>query len=86
MNMPQRTVMVIASGLAIAVVITTVNRLWLSGGAVDGGWFNYAPNSGVIFPATMNQGWIWREALLWLIGIATWAGVAYLIYRRRESD
>ena len=26
-----------------------LNSSWLLGGAPDGGWFNYAPNSGVVF-------------------------------------
>jgi hypothetical protein len=44
MNQLQRTVVVVASGLAIATVVTAVNRLLLD---TDGGWFNYAPNSNV---------------------------------------
>ena len=29
-----------------------LNSSWLLGGGADGGWFNYAPNNGVIFSPT----------------------------------
>jgi hypothetical protein len=84
MNPRQRTVIVIASGFAIASLISAVNRVWATDGLGDGGWFNYAPNNGVTFSAVSDQGWIWREAALWLIGITIWAGLAFWIYRDRD--
>lgn len=33
---------------------TFLNTAWIMGGAPDGGWFNYAPNSGVVFSPTVG--------------------------------
>jgi hypothetical protein len=78
MQQRQRTVVVVATGLALAVVAITVNRLLAD---QDGGWFAYAPNTGVSFPAR-NDTPIWREAGVWLAAIAIWTGIALSLYRR----
>jgi hypothetical protein len=75
----QRTVMVVASGLAWAVVAVTINRLLADDG---GGWFAYAPNTGEAFPARSATD-VWREAAVWLGAIAAWAGLALWLYRPR---
>jgi hypothetical protein len=73
----QRTVIVIASGLGLALVATTVNRLLSDPG---GGWFAYAPNTGATFPPGSDTG-IWREAGIWLGALAVWTGLALWLYR-----
>jgi hypothetical protein len=78
----QRTVLVIASGLALAVLAVTVNRLLLN---ADGGWFAYAPNSGVTY-APSSRVEIWREAVVWLAGVGMWTGFALWIFRRPRSN
>jgi hypothetical protein len=40
MQQRQRTVVVVATGLALAVMALTINRLLAN---PDGGWFAYAP-------------------------------------------
>jgi hypothetical protein len=77
----QRTVIVIASGLALAVVAVTVNRLL---GDNDGGWFAYAPDTAAT-SVPRSDGWIWREAAVWLGAIAAWSGLSLWLYRRHPS-
>lgn len=74
----QRTVIVVASGLALAVVAMTANRLLADG---DGGWFAYAPNTALTFSPS-SDGPIWREAAVWLGAIAVWLGLSLWLYRR----
>ena len=80
MQQRQRTVVVVATGLALAVMAVTVNRLLID---PDGGWFAYAPNTGVTFPS--RDGIIWREAAVWLGAIAIWTGIALWLYRRPHT-
>jgi hypothetical protein len=78
----QRTVIVIASGLALALGAATLNSLLAP---ADGGWFAYAPNTGVAFdpdPRTL----IWREFGIWLGALAAWTGLALWLYRRPRSQ
>jgi hypothetical protein len=65
----QRTVIVVATGLALAVLAVTINR-HLSD--TDAGWFAYAPNTGVTFDPSSRTA-IWREAAIWLGAIAAWS-------------
>jgi cytochrome c oxidase subunit I len=54
-----------------------LNSSWLLGGAPDGGWFNYAPNSGVIFSPTHGIDF-WNLGLI-ITGIASLASSVNLI-------
>ncbi|MGY6500005.1 MAG: cytochrome c oxidase subunit I [Acidimicrobiales bacterium] len=54
-----------------------LNTSWFLGGAPDGGWFNYAPNSGVIFSPT-NGIDFWNIGLI-ITGFASLAGAVNLI-------
>jgi hypothetical protein len=76
MQQRQRTVVVVATGLALAVMAITINRLLAD---QSGGWFAYAPNTAVTFPN--RDGIIWREAAVWLGAIAIWTAVALWLYR-----
>jgi hypothetical protein len=80
----QRTVVVIASGLGFAVAAVTVNRLLAD---PVGGWTAYAPNTGATFPppGTTGEGWIWREAAVWLTAIVAWSGLALWLYRKPRA-
>jgi hypothetical protein len=77
----QRTVIVIASGLALVVLAATVNR-FLSD--ADGGWFAYAPNTGATYTPS-SRSVIWREAAVWLAALGLWTGLALWIFRRPRS-
>jgi cytochrome c oxidase subunit 1 len=54
-----------------------LNSSWLLGGGADGGWFNYAPNNGVIFSA--SHGIDFYAIGLQITGIATLVGAINLI-------
>jgi len=54
-----------------------LNSSWFLGGGADGGWFNYAPNNGVIFSPTHGIDF-WNMGLL-LTGIASLLGAINLI-------
>ena len=78
---PQRTIVVVASGLALAVVAATVNRLLADN---DGGWFAYVLNTGATFTPS-DRGPIWRDGAVWLAAIGAWAVLSLWIYRRRSD-
>ncbi|HEY7069675.1 MAG TPA: hypothetical protein VH479_06170 [Acidimicrobiales bacterium] len=81
MQRPQRTVVVVATGLALAVLAATINRELTD---AAGGWFAYAPNTGMAFgPA--DDSTIWRESAVWLGAIAIGTGIAQWLYRRRPE-
>ncbi|MBI2706312.1 MAG: cytochrome c oxidase subunit I [Actinobacteria bacterium] len=54
-----------------------LNTSWLLGGGADGGWFNYAPNNGVIFSPTRGIDF-WNLGLM-ITGIASLTGAINLI-------
>ena len=54
-----------------------LNTSWFLGGAPDGGWFNYAPNSGVVFSPTHGIDF-WNLGLI-ITGIASLVGAVNLI-------
>ncbi|HKY14584.1 MAG TPA: hypothetical protein VJM33_06630 [Microthrixaceae bacterium] len=81
MNHSQRTVVVVALGVVIAAAVNGVNHSV----ELTGGWFNYAPNSGLLFDqdAVLNNNHFWPETLWWLLGALVWAGLSVWIYRDR---
>jgi cytochrome c oxidase subunit 1 len=54
-----------------------LNTSWLLGGGADGGWFNYAPNNGVLYSPSHGIDF-WNMGLL-ITGIASLAGAVNLI-------
>ncbi len=54
-----------------------LNSSWLLGGGADGGWFNYAPNNGVIFSPTHGIDF-WNMGLI-ITGISSLVGAINLI-------
>jgi heme/copper-type cytochrome/quinol oxidase subunit 1 len=74
----QRTVIVVATGLVLAVLAVAINRDLSD---ADAGWFAYAPNTGVTFDPGSSSA-IWREAAIWLGAIAAWSGISLWLYRR----
>ncbi|HYI61995.1 MAG TPA: cytochrome c oxidase subunit I [Acidimicrobiales bacterium] len=54
-----------------------LNSSWLLGGGADGGWFNYAPNNGVVFSPSHGIDF-WNMGLL-ITGIASLVGAINLI-------
>jgi cytochrome c oxidase subunit 1 len=54
-----------------------INTSWFLGGGADGGWFNYAPNNGVIFSPSHGIDF-WNMGLI-IAGIASLTGAVNLI-------
>src|SRR3954447_9091333 len=54
-----------------------LNTSWLLGGGADGGWFNYAPNSGVLYSPTHGIDF-WNLGLI-ITGVASLTGAVNLI-------
>ncbi len=54
-----------------------LNSSWLLGGGADGGWFNYAPNNGVIYSPSHGIDF-WNMGLI-ITGIASLSGAINLI-------
>ncbi|MEJ6511802.1 MAG: cytochrome c oxidase subunit I [Actinomycetota bacterium] len=54
-----------------------LNSSWILGGGADGGWFMYAPNSGVVFSPTHGVDF-WNLGLI-ITGIASLTGAVNLI-------
>jgi cytochrome c oxidase subunit 1 len=54
-----------------------LNTAWIFGGGADGGWFNYAPNNGVIFSPSHGIDF-WNLGLI-ITGVASLAGAVNLI-------
>ena len=54
-----------------------LNSSWLLGGGADGGWFNYAPNSGLLYSPTHGIDF-WNLGLI-ITGIASLTGAVNLI-------
>ena len=82
--------LVIALGLGIAVAVYTWDAAIASNG--DGGWFSYAPNTGVVFspgvgvrpPGSSTD--IVRSGLMWVGGVVAWGAGSFWVLRRRDSD
>ena len=54
-----------------------LNSSWLLGGGADGGWFNYAPNNGVVFSPSHGIDF-WNMGLI-ITGISSLVGAVNLI-------
>jgi cytochrome c oxidase subunit 1 len=54
-----------------------LNSSWLLGGGADGGWFNYAPNSGLLYSPTHGIDF-WNLGLI-ITGVASLTGAVNLI-------
>lgn len=82
MTYRQRIILVVAWGAIMAIAAVTVNRLLAH---EDGGWFAYAPNTGVAFSPGGTSA-IWRECLVWVGAVALWVGPSYWIVRARQRS
>ena len=81
MNRDQRIVVVVAFGILLAVAAVTVNRLLDN---PDGGWFAYAPNTGVRFPSGTEP--TWRRAAVWIGAVGIWVVSSLYLLRTGSED
>ena len=91
MNTAQRVVLVVALGLGMAVVVTTINAVLWDPWSNGGGWFNYAPESGLVLEPSgsgsyqeLDDGSTIGPAVVWLLGISMWTALALLVLRRPD--
>jgi hypothetical protein len=74
-------VLVVGLGALTMTAAIAVNRVLAD---PDGGWFAYAPNTGVTFAP--DDGWrIWRSALVWLVATLLWVGISFWLLRSRTD-
>jgi len=74
--------------IGLAAALFVLGRLFLAPDPLgdDGGWFNYAPNSGLAY-SPFDERPPALVAAVWLLAIATWTGVAvWLLGRPADSD
>ena len=85
MNDRQRTILVIASGLGIAVLVATINRRLA--GDLAAGWFNYVPNNSEspLLVSSPDDRAV-PEGVLWFLGVAVWAGLSLWLYRDPPAE
>jgi hypothetical protein len=81
-NDRQRILLVVALGLALAVVVHTWDQMISSNDG--GGWFAYAPNTAAVFADRSSD--IFRSGVMWFVGVLVWAGCSLWILRGRESS
>lgn len=72
-------VLSIAFALALYLLGSLVN-FWLID--VDGGWFNYTPNSTVSF---VRRSYSW-QILIWLVAVAIWTVVTMRLFRSHADE
>jgi len=82
-----RTAQKIAFLVGLSVVIAVVARLVLAPDPLkgDGGWFNYAPNSGLTYSPSSSRSPI-AVAAVWIVATALWTAVAVWLLGRRDDD
>jgi hypothetical protein len=79
LNRAQRVVLLVALGVIAAVVTTALTHEWDE--STDGGWFAYAPNTGVAFSGSSSSWPIWRDAIAWVVAALLWCGAGLFLLR-----
>jgi hypothetical protein len=84
-NLPQRAVLVMAlAGVLVLTSIYIITRGF--SGPPGGGWFAYAPNTGVVFSDQDRLGSA-ATGLVWLVALVTWTlGSLWLLKVPKEAD
>jgi hypothetical protein len=86
LNGGQKAVVCIALAAGLLVVGFALGALLWDGPAAEGGWFNYAPNNGVVFsedPSSDTD--VVPQAAMWLALVGIWAGLSVLVLRPRAA-
>jgi hypothetical protein len=80
----ERIVLVVAAGLGLATLAGTLSLIvWNEVVGTDGGWFAYAPNTGVAFTESRDvTGATLAVGGVWLVAIAIWTAAALWLLRR----
>jgi hypothetical protein len=84
MNGGQKVIVCVAIG-AVVVVLGFAARAWWWE-TPGSGWFNYAPDNGVVFTADpADHGAIVTQALIWIGLVAVWAAACLLVLRTKDD-
>jgi hypothetical protein len=80
LNLPQRIVLVVATGLVIRVLTTWL----LVGNALSsGGWFGYAPDTAQLFRPDARRFSTFVTAMVLLVGIVGWVAISLRLLARK---
>ncbi len=76
--------MCVALGAAVVVLGFGARALWWEPN--QSGWFNYAPNSGVVFTgAGVDTASILRQVAVWIGLVALWAAACLFVLRDKRA-
>ncbi len=80
LNLAQRIVVIIALGLALAIVAGYLTSL-----ATETGWYAYSPlaRSVISQPGTGEPGWL--RLIIWLAAISLWGAASATLLRQRAA-
>ena len=84
LNAGQRVVIVVAWGLALAVVGEGVLSWWEGGTRPLTGWVGYAPLASATFSPPRRILHPWVLAAYWLLVVVVWAAGALTVMRSRS--
>jgi hypothetical protein len=85
MNGEQKAIVCVAVGAVVVVLGFAARALWWE--TSTDGWFNYAPNNGVIFTdAGPDRGSILTQVVVWVGLVVLWAAVCLLVLRDRTPE
>ena len=80
LSVPQRVVVIIALGLALAIVASYLTSL-----GTRAGWYAYAPLTGRAFSPPGFGEPVWLRAIIWLAAISVWAAASATVLRPDHS-
>jgi hypothetical protein len=84
MNSGQKVIVCVALGAALVVLGFGARALWWEPN--QSGWFNYAPNSGVVFTgAGVDRASILRQVAVWIGLVVLWAAACLAVLRERRT-
>jgi hypothetical protein len=84
MNSGQKAIVCVAIGAVMVVLGFAARAWWWETPGTGGGWFNYAPNNGVVFTADpVDHGAIVTQALIWIGLVVVWAAACLFVLRTK---
>jgi hypothetical protein len=84
MNSGQKVIVCVALGAAVVVLGFGARALWWEPN--QSGWYNYAPNSGVVFTgAGVDTASILRQVAVWIALVVAWAAACLFVVRDKAA-
>ncbi len=86
MNSGQKAIVCVAIGAVMVVLGFAARAWWWETPGSGGGWFNYAPNSGVIYTFDGPDGRsILTQAAIWIGLVIVWAAACLFVLRTKGA-